>query len=244
MTDPRYNILRIHLGPPDTARHPEFRLWGGDILQAAEEGNVGAVRRLLQVDPHALEQVDQYRRNLRRVGLKVEELVIVAQLWLPNPLLIRVSVGTWPTVDFARGVAIISGAWGDGPLANAAWKGHLEVVQVLLAASASVEAKNDNGCGPQRRDGRDRTDVVGRRCNRRNVEEMRHAIEFAASFGSFVPGIFSVLYAIPCWEVNYQYTAVASLCCGMLRVCHTWQYYSEWFGMKFDGVCSVFFFQD
>jgi len=69
---------------------------------------------------------------------------------------------------------------------------------VLLAAGASVEAKNDNGCGPQRRDGCDRTDVVGRRCNRRNVEEMRHDNEFAASFGSFVPGIFSVLYAIPC----------------------------------------------
>ena len=36
---------------------------------------------------------------------------------------------------------------------------------MLLAAGASVEAKNDNGCGPQRRDGRDRTDVVGRRCH-------------------------------------------------------------------------------
>ena len=44
-------------------------------------------------------------------------------------------------------------------------KGHLEVVEVLLAAGAWVEAKNDNGCGPQRRDGRDRTDVVWRRCH-------------------------------------------------------------------------------
>jgi hypothetical protein len=35
---------------------------------------------LLQVDPHALEQVDEDGGNLRRVGLKVEELVIVAQL--------------------------------------------------------------------------------------------------------------------------------------------------------------------
>ena len=48
---------------------------------------------------------------------------------------------------------------GNGPLAIAAWKGHLEMVQVLLAAGASVEAKNDNGCGPQRRDGCYRTDV-------------------------------------------------------------------------------------
>ena len=60
--------------------------------------------------------------------------------------------------------------------------GHLEVVEALLAAGASVEAKNHNGRGPQRQDGCDRTDVVGRRCNRRNVEEMRRAIEFAASF--------------------------------------------------------------
>ena len=65
---------------------------------------------------------------------------------------------------------------------------------MLLAAGASVEAKNDNGCGPQRRDGCDRRDAVGRRCNRGNVAEMRHAIEFATSFGNFVPGIFSVLY--------------------------------------------------
>ncbi|CAL1146636.1 unnamed protein product [Cladocopium goreaui] len=90
---------------------------GGDILQAAKEGNVGAVRHLLQVDPQSLEQVD-------RLGV--------------------------------------------GPLAYAAVEGHLEVVQVLLAAGASVEAKNHNGRGPQRRDGCDRTDVVGRRCNRRN----------------------------------------------------------------------------
>ena len=72
------------------------------------------------------------------------------------------------------------------------------MVEALLAAGASVEAKSNNGPGPQRRDGCDRTDVVGRRCNRRNVEEMRHAIEFAASFGNFVRGIFSVLYVIPC----------------------------------------------
>ena len=30
------------------------------------------------------------------------------------------------------------------------------MVEALLAAGASVEAKNDNGCGPQSRDGRDR----------------------------------------------------------------------------------------
>ena len=53
---------------------------------------------------------------------------------------------------------------------------------MLLAANASVEAKDTYGPGPQRQDGCDRTDVVGRRCNRRNVEEMRHAIEFVASF--------------------------------------------------------------
>ena len=66
-----------------------------------------------------------------------------------------------------------------------AWGGHLEVVEALLAAGASVEAKDSDGRGAQRRDGCDRTDVVGRRCNRRNVEEMRHAIEFAASFKEF-----------------------------------------------------------
>ena len=56
------------------------------------------------------------------------------------------------------------------------------MVEALLAAGASVEAKNGFGPGPQRRDRCDRTDVVGRRCNRRNVEEMRHAIDFAAGF--------------------------------------------------------------
>ena len=54
---------------------------------------------------------------------------------------------------------------GSGPLAWAAEGGHLEVVQALLAAGASVEAKNDFGRGPQRRDRDDRTDVVGRRCH-------------------------------------------------------------------------------
>ena len=33
----------------------------------------------------------------------------------------------------------------------AARKGHLEVVQALLAAGASVEAKDNEGPGPQRR---------------------------------------------------------------------------------------------
>ena len=54
---------------------------------------------------------------------------------------------------------------GNGPLLFAAADGHLEVVQALLSAGASVEAKNEYGPGPQRRDGCDRTDVVGRRCN-------------------------------------------------------------------------------
>ena len=72
------------------------------------------------------------------------------------------------------------------------------MVEALLAAGAFVEAKGRNGPGPQRRDRCDRTDVVGRRRNRRNVEEMRHVIEFVASFGNFVKGIFSVLYVIAC----------------------------------------------
>ena len=54
---------------------------------------------------------------------------------------------------------------GNGPLAIAAWEGHPEVVVALLAAGPSVEAKNNIGPGPQRRDGCDRTDVVGRRCH-------------------------------------------------------------------------------
>jgi len=59
---------------------PDIQSFGFEAETSCRLGNVGAVRRLLQVDPHALEQVDQYRRNLRRVGLKVEEVVIVAQL--------------------------------------------------------------------------------------------------------------------------------------------------------------------
>ena len=66
-----YNILRINLGLPDTARHPEFRpFWGGDILQAAEEGNVGAVGRLLQVDRQSLEQVNTDGGLLRKDRLE------------------------------------------------------------------------------------------------------------------------------------------------------------------------------
>ena len=53
---------------------------------------------------------------------------------------------------------------GQGPLHLAAFNGHLEVVEALLAAGASVEAKSNSGPSPQRRDGCDRTDVVGMRC--------------------------------------------------------------------------------
>ena len=69
----------------------------------------------------------------------------------------------------------------------AARKGRLEVVQVLLAAGASVEAKND-ATGRTWWEG----GAIG------DMKEMRHDIEFAASFGNFVPGIFSDLYVIPC----------------------------------------------
>ena len=132
------------------------------------------------------------------IGLKVEQVALGAQLWLPWVLREVQSEHDRPTCAIARGVAIISGAWGDGPLTYAAVHGHLEVVEALLAAGASVEAKNHNGRGPQRRDGCDRTDVVGRRCNRRHERNAtRHWV--CCSFG-----IFSVLCVIPCWEVNYQ----------------------------------------
>ena len=113
---------------------------------------------------------------------------------------------------------------GEGPLHFAARKGRPEVVQVLLAAGASVQAKNKKGCGPQRQDRCDRTDVVGRRCNRQNVEEMRHDIEFAASFGNFVPGIFSVLY-VDIYRQQLQ-VGVAG-CCGYVTLDII--RYSEWF---------------
>ena len=162
-----YSILRINLGLPDTARHPEFRpFWGGDILQAAEEGNVGAVRRLLQVDPQSLEQVDGRGGNLRRDRLEG---------WAGCYRCAAVTSQSVADTGFSRNMTDL---W------LCAWCRH-----------------HQRSLRP--RDGCDRTDVVGRRCNRRNVEEMRHAIEFAASFG-IVPGIFSVLYAIPCWEVKYQ----------------------------------------
>ena len=55
---------------------------------------------------------------------------------------------------------------GNGPLVYAAVEGHLEVVQVLLAAGASVEAKDDFGPGPQRRDGRCGKAVQEVKCGR------------------------------------------------------------------------------
>ena len=41
---------------------------------------------------------------------------------------------------------------GTGPMHFAAWGGRLEVVEALLAAGASLEAKASEGPGPQRRD--------------------------------------------------------------------------------------------
>ncbi|CAL1139465.1 unnamed protein product [Cladocopium goreaui] len=110
----------------------------GDILQAAEEGNVGAVGRLLQVDRQSLEQV-----NTDGMG----------------PLHLAAAKGHLEVVEalLAAGASVeAKDGNGSGPLHFAAFKGHLEVVEALLAAGASVEAKNDNGCGPQSRDGRDR----------------------------------------------------------------------------------------
>ena len=37
---------------------------GKDIHQAAMEGNVGAVRHFLRVDPESLERTDGFRRSL------------------------------------------------------------------------------------------------------------------------------------------------------------------------------------
>ena len=72
---------------------------------------------------------------------------------------------------------------------------------MLLAAGASVEAMNKFCRGP-----RDGTDATGREGWEGGAigesREMRHDIEFAASFAAsfanFVPGIFSVLYVIAC----------------------------------------------
>ncbi|CAL1144599.1 unnamed protein product [Cladocopium goreaui] len=120
---------------------------GGHILQAAEEGNVGAVRRLLQVDPQSLEQVDEDGGNLRRdIGLKVEQVVIGG-----GPLAIAARKGHLEVVQ----VLLAAGASVEAmnkfcfrPLHLAAAKNHPEVVEVLLAAGAWVEAKNDNGATP------------------------------------------------------------------------------------------------
>ena len=91
---------------------------------------------------------------------------------------------------------------------------------MLLAAGASVEAKNKKGCGPQRQDRCDRTDVVGRRCNRQNVEEMRHDIEFAASFGNFVPGtVYFTLFHVEKSTTSIQQMQVCVAgCCGYVTV--------------------------
>ena len=56
------------------------------------------------------------------------------------------------------------------------------MVKALLAAGASVEAKDDRGPGPQRPYQCDRTDIVGRWCNRQHVKEMRHDIEVVVPF--------------------------------------------------------------
>ena len=55
------------------------------------------------------------------------------------------------------------------------------------------------------------------------MTEMRHDVEFAASFGNFVPGIFSVLYV----DSRQQLQVGVAGCCGYVTLDII--YYSEWF---------------
>ena len=142
---------------PWTARHPEFRpFWGGDILQAAKEGNIGAVRHLLQVDPQSLEQVDKDGGLLRKDRLEgwggcYRFAAVTSQsvadtgfsrnmtdLWLCA----WCRHHQWSLRRRAAGECGLERPPGGGR--GAARRGRLR------------EAKNSHGSGPQRRDGCDR----------------------------------------------------------------------------------------
>ncbi|CAL1165608.1 unnamed protein product [Cladocopium goreaui] len=109
-------------------------VWCEHIHQAAEEGNVGAVRHFLRVDPESLERKDYMGRTALHWAAEEGHAAVVEQL---------ISAGA--TVDAA--------GWngrGRTALHWAAEEGHAAVVEQLISAGATVDAAGWNGRGPGR----------------------------------------------------------------------------------------------
>eukprot|EP01051_Picozoa_sp_SAG22_P000718 SAG22_NODE_22_length_31438_cov_47.016529_2_plen_855_part_00 len=130
-------------------RSPDWRSgWRVDLEEAARRGDGAAVRRILAAYPaeSALEYVEArglLAKVAQNAGGGAGAIDVCRQL-----LALGASVDLSTAPRFREALLLSGNRTGSTPLCWAAKEGHRGQVEVLLAAGAAVDQKNDFGCSP------------------------------------------------------------------------------------------------